>query len=270
MTNPLMKIKSNNLLKKAFILFGVSLSVHSAVMAGTITLVGNGAGGGPIFVTSTSTSIDIGTRVRIGTFTDSTALSTAISNYLSGSANYSATLSALNSNFVDLGTGATNYGTSTQSAIGGATFTPDTTKFLFNGITSLAVNGVTSNYNTFNGTITGVNYSLSIGASKNLYIWTAFNNEIGIVRNADGTGTAAWISPTSDGANITMNMSGLQATAGGAMQNAEVLLGSVLDYSSGSDLIKLSAVIPEPSTSALFLYGIIGIASWKRRKQNGS
>jgi hypothetical protein len=84
-----------------------------------------------------------------------------------------------------------------------------------------------------------------------LYIWTAFNNELAIIRNADGSGTAAWTTPTSDGANITMNLSGLQSTAGGAMQNSEVLLGSVLDYATGSDLIRLQAAIPEPSTIAL-------------------
>jgi hypothetical protein len=219
--------------------------------AGTITVVGNGAGNGPIFVSSTSNSIGLGTRVRIGTFTDLAALTASISNYLAGSANYASTFASLNSNFVDIGTGVTNYGTSSQVALGNTTFVPSSSQFGFNATTSLAINGVTGSYNTFNGTITGVNYSLSVGANKNLYIWTAFNNELAIIRNADGGGTAAWTTPTSDGANITMNLSGLQSPAGGAMQNSEVLLGSVLDYATGSDLIRLQAAIPEPSSIAL-------------------
>jgi hypothetical protein len=230
------------------------------IHAGTVTVVGNGSGGGPIFVTSTQQNIDIGTRVRFGTFTDSTDLTTAINNYLAGSANYATTFSALNSNFVDIGTNVTNYGASTQAAVGGAAFTPSTTQFGFNAITSLTINGAAAaNYNTFNGTITGVNYSLSIGTGKNLYIWTAFNNEIAIVRNANGTGTAAWITPGSDSSGVTMNLSGLQATAGGAMEASEILLGSIVDYSSGSDLIKLAPAIPEPSTATLLGLGALAL-----------
>lgn len=252
-------------LSKHFLLLAVTLAPW-AVQAGTITLVGNGSGGGPIFVTSTSTSIAIGTQIRVGTFTDATALSTAINNFLAGSANYTATLSALNSNFVDLGTNVTNYGTSSQVAVGGAAFTPSSTQFGFNGITSLAINGAAAtNYNTFNGTITGVNYSLSLGVSKNLYLWTAFNNELAIVRNADGTGTSSWITPASDLSGITMNLSGLQVAAGGAVQNAEVLLGTVVDYSSGSDLIKLAPAIPEPSVTALSLAGLCLVLSHRRK-----
>lgn len=236
--------------------------------AGTMTIVGNGAGGGPIFVTSTSSNIDIGTRVRIGTFTDVTSLSSAISNYLAGSATYAATFAALNSNFVDLGTNVTNFGASSQSAVGSAVFTPSATQFGFNGISSLAVNGVTANYNTFNGSITSVNYSLSIGTAKNLYIWTAFNNELAIVRNADGTGTSAWITPASDLSGVTMNLSGLQAS--GVMQSAEVLLGTVVDYTSGVDLIKLAPAIPEPNVGTLIFSGfaiLAGSRCWGRKNK---
>ena len=160
--------------------------------AATITIVGNGAGTGPVFVTSALGNIDIGTRVRIGTFLDVTALNNTISAFRSGASDYASTLLSLNNNFSDLGTGVTNYGTSSQVANGGSPFVPSTTQFGFNNFTSLTVNGVAGTYNTFNGTLTNVNYSLSIGASKSLYLWTAFNNEIGIVRNANGTGTAAW------------------------------------------------------------------------------
>lgn len=236
----------------------LSLSLSPSMgLAGTVTIVGNGAGGGPIFVTSTSQNIAIGTQVRVGTFTSDSALTTAITNYLSGSANYATTINALNSNFVDIGTNVTNFGASSQTAVGGAVFTPSASQFGFNGITSLAINGLTANYNTFNGTITNVNYSLSIGGGKSLYVWTAFNNEIGIVRNANGTGTAAWTSPASDASGVTMNLSGLQSTAGGALEPAEILLGSYVDYGSGSDLIRL-APIPEPST--LSLLGLGGVA----------
>ena len=230
--------------------------------AGTITLVGNGAGGGPIFVTSTSTSIGIGTRVRIGTFNEAN-MTAAVNAYLAGSADYTATFNSLNSNFFDLGTAVTNYGSSSQSAVGGAAFTPNTSQFGFNGTTSLSINGVTGNYSTFNGTITSVNYSLSVGASKNLYLWTAFNNELAIVRNADGTGTSSWITPTSDLSGVTMNLSGLQSS--GAMQNAEVLLGTVLDYGSGSDLIRLAPAIPEPSIMSLSLAGLCLVLKRKRK-----
>jgi len=241
------------------LILGLSLVPNSST-AGTITIVGNGAGGGPIFVTSAGTSIDIGTRVRIGIFSDLTALNNAISN--ANSAGFAATLSALNSNFVDLGTGATNFGASSQTANGGASFIPSTTTFGFNNITSLTVNGVTSNWNTFNGQITNVNYSLSVGVSKNLYTWVAFNDQIGIVRNADGTGTAAWITPASDLNGVTMNLSGLQAS--GVVQSSEVLLGSITEYGSGNDLIRLQ-VIPEPSSASLLLLGIAILVQRKRR-----
>jgi hypothetical protein len=111
-----------------------------------------------------------------------------------------------------------------------------------------------------------LNYSLSIGSSKNLYIWTAFNDEIAIVRNANGTGTANWTTPTSDGSNVTLNLSGLQATAGGVLDSTEILLGSFNDYSTGSDLIRLEAV-PEPSTGSLMLLGAAGLVALRRLRK---
>jgi hypothetical protein len=234
--------------------------------AGTLTIVGNGAGGGPIFVTSNAGNIDIGTRVRIGTFLDLSALSSAITSYRSGASNYASTLLALNNNFADVGTGVTNYGSSSQVANGGASFVPSTSQFGFNNLTTLSVNGVSGSYTTFNGTITSLNYSLSIGSSKNLYIWTSFNNEIAIVRNANGTGTANWTTPTSDGSNVTLNLSGLQATAGGVLDSTEILLGSFTEYGTGSDLIRLEAV-PEPSTGALMMVGAVGLVALRRLRK---
>lgn len=238
--------------------------VAAVGQSGTITIVGNGAGGGPIFATSTTNNIDIGTRVRVGTFTNETTLNTTIANFITTNnpTSYSDTLAALNSNFLDLGTAVTNYGSSSQTANGGSSFTPSTSLFGFNNITALSINGgATNNWTTFNGTMTSVNYSLSIGPSKNLYIWTAFNNEIAIVRNADGTGTGAWVTPSSDASNVTLNLSGLQSSAGGTMQTSEVLLGKVLDYSTGSDLILL---IPEPSISSLLVFAAIPFLTLRR------
>lgn len=232
--------------------------------AATVTVVGNGAGTGPIFVTSALGNIDIGTRVRIGTFLDVAVLNNTISAFRSGSADYASTLLALNNNFSDLGTGVTNYGTSSQVANGGSPFVPSTTQFGFNNFSTLTVNGVAGTYNTFNGTLTNVNYSLSIGSSKSLYLWTAFNNELAIVRNANGTGTAAWTTPTSDLSGVTMNLSGLQVS--GAFEASEILLGQTTDNATGNDFIRLEAV-PEPSTGALMMIGTVGLVALRRLRK---
>jgi len=232
--------------------------------AATVTIVGNAAGTGPIFVTSALGNIDIGTRVRIGTFLDVSALNNAISAFRSGSASYSQTLLALNNNFSDLGTGVTNYGTSSQVANGGSPFSPSTTQFGFNNYTTLTINGTSGTYHTFNGTLTNVNYSLSIGTAKSLYLWTAFNEELAIVRNANGTGTAAWTTPASDLSGVTMNLSGLQAS--GVFESGEILLGQTTDNTTGSDFIKLEA-IPEPSTGALMMIGAAGLVALRRLRK---
>ena len=234
--------------------------------AGTVTIFGNGAGGGPIFVTSTGASIAINTRVYVGTFSDVSLLNSTVSNYLAGSANYAATFGALRSNFVNIGTGF-NFGAVSQSAVNGAAYTTSTSEFRFNAITSLAINGAAAaNYNTFNGTITGVSYSLSLGSGKNLYMWTASDNGIAIVRNANGTGTAAWITPGADATGVSMNLSGLQATAGGSVERAEILLGNVSDFASGSDLIALA--VPEPSSASLLALGVAGLVALRVRRKS--
>jgi hypothetical protein len=245
-------------------LFGLIGVGHS----GTVTIVGNGAGSAPIFVTSTGTSIAMNTRVYIGTFSDVAVLNSTISNYLAGSANYATTLTALQSNFVNLGTGGT-YGSVSQAAVGvGSTYTSSTTEFRFNGVTSLVINGAAAtNYNTFNGGINSVTYSSSIGFAKNLYIWTASDADSGIaiVRNANGTGTSAWITPVADATGVTMNLSGLQTS--GAIDAGEVLLGTVSDYASGSDLIALKA-IPEPSSASLLALGVAGLVALRVRRKS--
>ena len=241
-------------------MLALSWGVSSATAA-TVTLVGNGAGGGPVFVTSGLTNINLGTRLRVGTFLDITTLNNTISAFRSGSTDYSNTLLALNNNFADLGTGVTNYGNASQTGTG-----VSSSQVVFNTTANLAINGAASTaYNVFNGSIQNVTYSSSIGASKNLYIWTAFNNEIAIVRNANGTGTAAWTTPTSDLSGVTLNLSGLQASAGGALDASEILLGTGYDYSSGSDLIALEAV-PEPTTSALIMLGGAIVLAMRRKQ----
>lgn len=244
----------------AIAILAISAS-FSSLNAATITLVGNGAGGGPIFVTSALTNIDLGTRIRVGTFLDITALNNAISAFKSNTASYTDTLLALNNNFSDLGTGVTNYGNASQTGTG-----ISSSQVVFNTTANLAINGASAaSYNVFNGSITSVTYSSSIGASKSLYLWTAFNNEIAIVRNANGTGTAAWTTPVSDLSGVTMNLSGLQATAGGTLDTTEILLGNGYDYASGSDLIALQAV-PEPTSCSLLIMGSALLVAIRRKK----
>jgi len=250
-----MKNKKINLIKIGLLVCMLSMTGASSY-AGNITIIGNGATSGPIIVTSTLGNIDIGTRIRIGTFLDVTVLNNAVSDYLAGTKDYSQTLLALNSNFTDLGTNVANYGNTSQSAVGGAIFTPSSTQFGFNNISTLTINGVSRVSNVFNGSIQNVNYSSSIGAAKNLYLWTSFNNEIGIVRNVDGSGTADWTTPGSDLSGVTMNLSGINSVS-------EVILGTYVDYGTGSDLIALA--VPEPSTGVLLIAGSAILLGLRRK-----
>jgi len=226
------------------------------VFAGTITIIGNGAGSGPIFVTDGLGNIDLGTRLRIGTFTDVSSLNAVISAFQAGTSDYNTALTSLNSNFVDLGTNVANYGNTSQSS---SLVTVSSSQFQFQNTVALTINGVTGNWNVFNGSIQNVNYTSGIGTGKNLYAWVAFNNQIGIVRNADGTGTADWKTPTSDLSGVTMNLSSLSSS--------EVLLGNYVNYATGSDLISLQAAVPEPSSAALVVLGLSSILAMRQRKQ---
>jgi len=249
--------KLMKLTKPSFVLLLGSILTGNTLFAGTVTILGAGSGGAPIMVTSAGTNIDLGTRVRIGSFNDLTLLNSAISAFSAGTANFTTTLSSLNSNFADIGTNVTNYGVSSQTGTG-----VSSSQFVFQGsTTSLTVNGLAGQtWNIFNGSVTSVNYSSAMGASKNLYFWVAFNNEIGIVRNADGTGTSSWITPTSDLSGVTMNLSGINS-------QAEVLLGTYTDYATGNDLIRLAPAIPEPSTGALMMIGAAGLVALRRLRK---
>lgn len=255
-------MKKNQITTKSksvlFHFLAIAAIACTSLQAATVTLVGNGAGGGPIFVTSALGNIDLGTRIRVGTFFNVTTLNNAISAFKSGTASYADTLLSLNSNFSDLGTGASSYGSASQTGTG-----VSSSQVVFNTSASLVINGATAaSYNVFNGSIQNVTWSSSIGSGVNLYIWTAFNNEIGIVRNANGTGTGAWVSPGSDLSSVTLNLSGLQNSAGGTLDTTEILLGTGTDYSSGSDLI---ALVPEPSSGMLLLSGSIMLLAVRRK-----
>jgi hypothetical protein len=237
---------------KVFALVGgfmAALAINAA-NAASVVIVANGAGGGPILVTSGGGNINLGTRLRVGTFLDATVLNNTISAYLSGSQDYAGTLLALNNNFADLGTNVTNYGNASQTGTG-----TSSSQFVFNTTASLTINGTSGTRNVANGQIQNVNYTSSIGVSKSVYLWTAFNNEIGIVRGS------SWTTPTSDLTGLTLNMSAITASNGG------VLLGSYTDYASGNDTIGLVAAVPEPSTSALMMIGAVGLVALRRLRK---
>lgn len=220
--------------------------VTQAAQAASVVIVANGAGGGPIFVTRNGANIDLGTRLRVGTFADTAALNSTITNFLAGTASYSDTLLALNTNFSDLGTNVTNYGNASQTGTG-----ISSSQFVFNTTSTLTVNGTSGTRNVANGQIQNVNYSSSIGFTKPVYLWTTLNNEIGIVRGS------AWTTPTSDLTGLTLNLSAISASSG-------VLLGTYNDYATGTDTI---ALVPEPSTGALMMIGAVGLVALRRLRK---
>jgi hypothetical protein len=224
--------------------------VVNGANAASVVIVANGASTGPIFVTSSGTNIDLGTRLRVGTFLDATVLNNTISAYLSGTQNYGATLLALNNNFADLGTNVTNYGNASQTGTG-----ISASQFVFNTSATLTINGTSGTRNVANGQIQNVNYTSSIGASKSVYLWTTFNNEIAIVRGS------SWTTPTSDLTGLTLNLSAITASNGG------VLLGNYTDHASGNDTIGLVAAVPEPSTGALMMIGAVGLVALRRLRK---
>jgi len=222
--------------------------------AGSVIIVANGASTGPVITTSTGGNLDLGTRLRVGRFTDTTVLNNTIAQFLSGANSYSSTTSLLEGNFVDLGTGG-NYGNASQTS---SLITVNSTQFLVNTTASLTINGVARTMNVANGQITPVTYSAAagIGLSSPLYVWAAFNNEIGIYR------ATTWSTPASDLSNLTMNLNGLTAANSGTT----VLLGSYTDNASGNDFLALAAV-PEPSTGALMMIGAVGLVAMRRLRK---
>jgi len=236
-------------------ILGLALLLSAGLSGGhaaNLAVVGNGASSGPIITTSAFGDIALGTRVRIGKFVNEATLNTQINSFKTSTLNYNGLISWLSdsANFVDLGTNVTNYGAATQTGTG-----VSSSAFVFNTATSLTVNGVTANRNVFNGSIANVNWSSSIGFSSPVYLWVAYNNEIGIFRDS------AWTAPVSDLTALTLNLNTISSAQTG---NTEILLGGYQDYASGTDLLVL---IPEPSTGSLALLGM-ALAWTVRRKKN--
>jgi hypothetical protein len=225
-----------------------------SIQAGSVIIVANGASTGPIITTSLGTDLALGTRLRVGSFANTSTLNSVIANFLNGSSDYAATTSLLNSNFTDLGTGA-NYGSTAQTS---SLITVDSTKFLLNAQATLTINGSSQTRNVANGQITPVTYSAASGIGNNgsLYLWTAFNNEIGIYR------ASTWNTPASDLSNLTINLSAITA----ANASTTVLLGSYVDNATGNDYLAL-APMPEPSTGMLMMIGAFGLVAMRRMRK---
>jgi hypothetical protein len=245
-------MKKSSELKKAL---GLALVLSAGLgwgHAANLAVVGNGASSGPIITTSAFGDIALGTRVRIGKFVNEATLNTQINSFKTSTLNYNGLISWLSdsANFVDLGTNVTNYGTATQTGTG-----VSSSAFVYNTTASLTVNGVTANRNVFTGSIANVNWSSSISFSSPVYLWVAYNNEIGIFRDS------AWTAPVSDLTALTLNLNTISSAQTG---NTEILLGGYQDYASGTDLLVL---IPEPSTGSLALLGM-ALAWTVRRKKN--
>ena len=242
------KLKSARAISAIMALIGFMPTSYAA----NVAIVGNGASSGPYIVSSAGVDIALGTRVRVGKFNDVTLLNNAVSSFKSGTS-YSDTLLSLNSNFVDLGTAVTNFGTAGQVGAGVTT----NTQFVFNTTANLTVNGTTAAHNVFNGSISNVNYSSSIGFSTPVYIWVAYNDEIGIFRDS------GWTTPVSDLTALTLNLNTISNAQTG---NTEILLGSYQDYATGTDQLRLQAV-PEPSTGVLMMVGAIGLVAMRRLRK---
>jgi hypothetical protein len=239
--------------KSSYLCLAVAVGLFSSfpAFAGNVQLVGNGSSSGPIITTSSSSDITLGTRLRVGTFTNTPALNSAITSFLNQSKTYAQTVADLNAIFVDLGTNVTNFGNSSQIGTG-----VSSSQFVFNNSFNVTVNGSTSSRVGYFGSIANVNYSSvsGLGNNSNVYIWTALNNEIGIFSNSN------WRTPAGDLTGVTLNLSAITF----ASRSTDVLLGTYVNNATGSDFLAL-AVIPEPSSSSLVLLGL-GLAILRSKK----
>lgn len=229
--------------------------------AGTITVSATGLSSSPIFVNSSLASLTVGTELKIGTFLSASSLANTISAYKAGvegignslseaqadatakkAALYNQTLNWLSSssNFVDFVAAADSITQTGTTAAG---------KILFNSSTSRTVNGVSNPYAGANGTfaVTYANYAGGpAGASAALWAWFVTGTEIGIVTDT------TWVVPTNNASGLTIGTANLTSNLA-----SEILLGTYVDYGTGSDLISSAGigqtltVIPEPSTLSL-------------------
>jgi len=240
--------------KQVFLVCLAITALSQVSQASSIIVVANGASSGPILTTSASQNLALGTQLRIGAFGNLANLTNSINTWKAGttansagevaaarSALFNSVLSTLNSNFTDLGSGG-SFGSPSQTG------TTVAGKFVVNTTASLTVNGSAGTYNVANGQIQSVTPSSAagIGTSKQLYLWASYNDEIGIFTDS------TWVAPA-DLSNLTMNLNAIQNLA------AEILLGTYIDNSSGTDFLGLGAttvtVIPEPSSFSLFGLG---------------
>lgn len=246
--------------------------------AGTITISATGVTGSPIFVTSTLSSITVGTQFNLGTFKDATALANTIATYKAG-VNGTGTTTALaqadadnkktqlyndtvtwlssTNNFIDLPSAANSITQTGTTAAG---------KFLFNNSTNRTVNGVSGTYAGANGSldVTYANYGGGTGAK--LWAWFGTGTEIAIVTDI------TWLIPVNNSSGLTVGSANLISSGSG--DATELLLANYVDYASGIDLISSVAmtqtltVIPEPSVGSLLVVSIMGFVLSRKRSGN--
>lgn len=278
-----MKIKNSSANTRVFKTLSLSLFATfifnaNQSFAGTVTVSATGLSSAPIFVTSSLASLSIGTELRIGTFLNSTALANTIASYKAGVEGIGADLTAAqadattkknnlytqtlnwlssSSNFVDFVAAADSIAQTGTTAAG---------KFLFNSSASRSVNSVSGNYAGSNGTfvVTYANYAAgAAGSAAPLWAWFATGTEIGIVTDT------TWTVPTNNASGLTIGTAALTSNLA-----SEILLGTYVDYASGSDLISSSSIsqtltiIPEPTTVNLLL-STIGLALFARYRRKG-
>jgi hypothetical protein len=219
------------------------------VLAGTVGVFGHGGGSsesnpGGVFVTSKNMSIDLGTRLYVGCFNDLGQLNATINKFNNGIATYAQTFADLTSNFIDFGTGG-NFGIVNQTG------TVVANQFVFNRSSSEFSSTIEANLgrpiNVPFGTISEVQYSVVVGFLRDIYIWTAFNNEIALVRNLDGAGLRSWFTPSHDGVGATLITADIN-------NQSEVLIGNYVSPQVGP-IGLIQTAVPEPSSLSLLVLG---------------
>jgi len=237
--------------------------LESRVLAGSLVIVGFSAGStdsepGGVFVTSQNMSIDLGTRLYVGCFNDLGLLGNTINNYKNGTFTYEQTFADLTSNFVSFG-GGWNYGTPNQPG------TMVAGQFVFNNSSSaisstgqqFILSSINHHINIFYGTIDNIIYSRALGIPRDIYMWTAFNNEIALVRNLDGIGTTLWTTPPDDFSSKTLNTSMIN-------NQSEVLIGNYISPQVGS-VGFIQTATPEPSSLSLLALGGVMVVLSRRK-----
>jgi hypothetical protein len=224
----------------------------SRVVAGNVNILGFAPGQyeygpGAVFVTSQNTNIDLGTRLYVGCFSDLGQLNATINNFKNGTTTYYQTITDLTSNFSNFGSGG-DFGAVRQNG------TTVEGQFVFNNSSS-AVHSNLWPYNFyFNvpyGSINDVRFSTTVGGARDIYMWTAFDNEIALIRDS------YWTTPTSDLGSITLNTLAIN-------NQSEVLIGDYINPQEGG--IGFIRTVPEPSAISLLVFGGVVVALGRRKK----